>query len=310
MSPTRRQFLQSSLAAPLLAVGASPAVVMADAGTAPEVFTDWRTFDRATLDAAYNNSAAVPESAALFKGWVARSVAFRAQHPEHLDLTYGPRARNRFDYFSAGANTPVLVFIHGGYWQMRSKDDFAFLAEPFVSSGISVAMVGYPLGPDEVMDVIVSDARAALRHLAEALPGLGGDPKRMVLSGWSSGGHLATLALNEVPLRGGIAISGLFDLEPLLGSYLNDKLKMDVATARRNSPLLHLPAKSTSLTLFSGGAELAELRRQSGQFFAAREKAGLPTELTTVPGANHYTILNAMLEADGVIHRKIRSLLA
>ena len=310
MPSSRRQFLQSSFAVPLLGLAARSLPARADADAASEAFPDWRAFDRATLDRAYNNSAAVPESAALFKDWLARSAAFRASHAEHLDLAYGPRARNRIDYYSAGANTPVLVFIHGGYWQMRSKDDFAFLAEPFLPLGISVAMVGYPLGPDAPMDTIVADARAALRYLAGAVGALGGDPQRMVLSGWSSGGHLATMALNEVPVRGGIAISGLFDLEPLLGSYLNDKLKMDLAVAQRNSPLLQLPARSAPLALFSGGSELAELRRQSRQFSTARAQAGLPTELSMVAGANHYTILNALLDRDGMIQRKVLALVA
>ena len=284
----------------------SPGALFAAAETVPP----WRDYDRATLDRAYNNSAAVPESGALFKGWQARSASFRAQHSDHLDLVYGPRARNRIDYFSAGARTPVLVFIHGGYWQMRSKDDFAFLAEPYVANGIGVAMVGYSLAPEASIDQIVDDARAAMRHLHMALPALGGDPQRMVLSGWSSGGHLATMALNEVPLRGGISISGLYELEPLVKSYLNDKLGMDVATAQRNSPLLQLPAHSAPLAVVSGTAELPELRRQSAEFADARRAAHLPGELLPIEGANHYTILNSLLEPNGQIRRRIESMLA
>ncbi len=164
----------------------------------------------------YNNSAAVPESGAMFKEWLVRSEKVRADHPEHLDLAYGPRPRDKIDYFSAGQDTPVLVFIHGGFWQMRSKNDFAFLAESFLSSGISVAMVGYPLGPDVTMDEIVADTHAAIRYLAAELPKLGGDPRRVVVSGWSSGGHLATMVLDEPSLRAGLSISGIFELEPLV----------------------------------------------------------------------------------------------
>ena len=128
--------------------------------TAPARARPWEAMDRVALDRAYNNSAAVPESAQMFKEWQARSAQVREQHPEHLDLPYGPRERNRIDYFSAGPNTPVLIFFHGGYWQMRSKADFAFLAESFLGQGISVAMVGYPLGPEATMDEIVADAHA------------------------------------------------------------------------------------------------------------------------------------------------------
>jgi arylformamidase len=269
----------------------------------------WETMDRATLDRAYNNSAAVPESGAMFKEWLVRSEKVRADHPEQLNLAYGPRPRNRIDYFSAGRGTPVLVFIHGGFWQMRSKDDFAFLAESFLGSGVSVAMVGYPLGPDATMDEIVADAHAAIRYLATELPKLGGDPERVVVSGWSSGGHLATMVLDEPLLRGGVSISGIFELEPLVKSYVNDKLHMDQAMARRNSPILQLPRSSKRLDLFAGSAELPEMRRQTADYASARRAAGLPVQYAEIPDANHYTILHSMMDTDGTIHQAILAML-
>ena len=269
----------------------------------------WEALDRAALDDAYNNSKAVPESGAMFKEWLARSEKVRARYPDHLNLAYGPRPRNRIDYFSAGTGTPVLVFIHGGFWQMRSKEDFAFLAESFLDSGVSVAMVGYPLGPDATMDEIVGDTHQAIRYLATELPKLGGDPKRVVVSGWSSGGHLATMVLDEPSLRGGVSISGIFELEPLVKSYINDKLHMDVATAKRNSPIELLPKTSKQLDLFAGGAELSEMRRQTADYASARRAAGLPMRYEEIPDANHYTILNSMMAPDGTIHRSIVAML-
>lgn len=279
------------------------------ADTSPAQNPAWANWDRDTLGRAYNSSAAVPESAAIFKGWIERSQALRAQHPQHLDLVYGPRERDKIDYFSAGSNTPVLVFIHGGFWQMRSKDDFAFLAQHFLEQRISVAMVGYPLAPESGMDEIVADTRSAIRYLAGRLPELGGDPHRMVVTGWSSGGHLATMVLDEPSVRSGVAISGLYELEPLLNSYVNDKLKMDKAVAQRNSPRLHLPRHSKELLLFSGDAELSEIRRQSSDYFVARKAAGLPVEFIEIPGANHYTILNSMADVNGRIHTAMVALL-
>jgi arylformamidase len=303
MTINRRAF--EMICATALAVAASSC-----ASSAPAAKNrSWETMDRATLDRAYNNSAAVPESGAMFKEWVGRSEKLRAQHPEHLNLVYGPRPRNRIDYFSAGNGTPVLVFIHGGFWQMRSKDDFAFLAQSFLDSGVSVAMVGYPLAPDVTMDEIVADAHEAIRFLARELPGLGGDPKRVVVSGWSSGGHLATMVLDEPALRGGVSISGLFELEPLLGSYVNDKLRMDRDMAKRNSPILTLPRTSKQLDLFAGAAELPEMRRQTADYARARRDAGLPVRYAEIPDANHYTILNSMMDGDGAIHRSILTML-
>jgi arylformamidase len=265
----------------------------------------WESLDRAALDKSYNNSAAVPESGEMFKGWLARSKEVRAKYSGYLDLQYGPRPRNKIDFFSAGEGTPVLVFFHGGFWQMRSKEDFAFLAESFLNQRISVAMVGYPLGPDATMDQIVADAHAAIRYLGTEVPKMGGDPKRMVVVGWSSGGHLATEVLDEPVLHGGVAISGIFELEPLVKSYINDKLHLDVAMARRNSPILELPKTSKQLDLFAGSAELSEMRRQSDDYAAARKAAGLPVSFEWIPGANHYTILNSMMANDGKIHQAI-----
>jgi arylformamidase len=273
--------------------------------TAPVKGEAWQSMDRRALDQAYNNSAAVPEGAQMFKEWQARSAQVREQHPEHLDLSYGPRERNRIDYFSAGLNTPVLIFFHGGYWQMRSKADFSFLAESFLGQGISVAIVGYPLAPEATMDEIVADAHAAVRYLAAQLPSLGGDPARVVVSGWSSGGHLAISVLDEPSLRGGVAISGLYDLAPLVRSYVNDKLHIDEAAARRNSPILNLPRSSKSLELFAGSAELPEMRRQTADYANARHVAGLPVHYDEISGANHYTILNDLLRAEGRIHQAV-----
>jgi arylformamidase len=273
--------------------------------TDPAKAKAWGSMDRSELDRAYNNSAAVPEGAQMFKEWQAHSAQVREQHPEHLDLPYGPRERDRIDYFSAGPNTPVLIFFHGGYWQMRSKADFAFLAGSFLDQGISVAMVGYPLAPEATLDEIVADAHAAVRYLAAQLPLLGGDPARVVVSGWSSGGHLATSVLDEPSLRGGVAISGLYDLAPLVKSYVNDKLHIDEAAARRNSPIRNLPPSSKPLELFAGSAELSEMRRQTADYARARSGAALPVHYEEISGANHYTILNDMLRPEGRIHQAV-----
>jgi arylformamidase len=276
------------------------------AGLSPErEHAPWESWDRETMNRAYNAAAAVPESAAMFKAWVERSKAFRAAHAEHFDLVYGPRDRNRIDYYSAGPGTPVLAFLHGGWWQLRAKEDFAFLAESFVAEGISVAMVGYPLAPDATMDEIVADTHTAIRYLAAGLPRLGGDPRHLVVSGWSAGGHLTAMVLEEPAVHAGVSISGLFDLRPLLNSYINDKLKMDASMAERNSPQLHLPPRSKRLELFVGGSELPEMRRQSQEYAAARTAAGLPAHFKELPGANHYTMLNDLASPDGELHRTV-----
>jgi arylformamidase len=269
----------------------------------------WRGLDRQALDAAYNNSAAVAGSAEIVADWERRSAALRERMPQHLDLRYGERPRNRIDFLSAGGNAPTLVFVHGGYWQMRSKETFTFAAQGPLESGINVALVGHTLAPEATLDEIVAEIRDAIDFLDGRLPALGADPERLWVSGWSAGGHLAAMVLDHPRVRGGLAISGLYDLEPIRRCYVNEKLGLDVQAAKRNSPLLHLPAVSPPLDVFVGGAELAEMRRQSADFAAARRERRLPGEFLEIASANHFTIMEQMASVDGVLTRSIRTML-
>src|SRR3954464_8250835 len=167
---------------------------------------DWRALGRAELDAGYNNAAAVPGSAEIMAGFEERSAVMRAAYPQHLDLVYGPRPRNRIDFLSAGQGGPVLVFIHGGYWQMRSKETFTFAASGPLAHGINVALVGYTLAPEAKLDEMVAEIRTALDFLGTELPKRGGDPAKLWISGWSAGGHLAAMTLDHPLVRGGLAI--------------------------------------------------------------------------------------------------------
>ncbi len=127
--------------------------------------TLYRGMDRAALDAAYDNTAAVANSAALLADFDARSARLRAAMPQHLDLRYGSAERNRIDYFAAAPTArpaPILIFIHGGYWQMRAKETFSFLAAGPLAHGIHVALPGYSLAPAITLDGIVGEVRAAI----------------------------------------------------------------------------------------------------------------------------------------------------
>jgi arylformamidase len=237
----------------------------------------YRSMDRQALDAAYNNSAAVADSDRYLADWLHRSEALRARMPDHLNLVYGNAPRARLDFFPANCTgAATLLFFHGGYWQRNAKEGFGFVAEGPLSRGFHVALAGYTLAPEATMDRIVRKSRTALRWLHEHLATLGGDPARLYVSGWSAGGHLAAMLMDEPMVAGGLAISGLFDLEPIRLSYLNEKLGLDAEQARRNSPLLNLPARAAKLIMAHGGNELPELKRQSREFGAAWSARGLP----------------------------------
>jgi arylformamidase len=272
---------------------------------------DWRSLDRASLDKAYNNSAAVVGSAAIVAGWDERSAVLRRRTATGtLDLAYGPRPRNRIDFLRAAPDAPTLVFLHGGYWQMRSKETFTFVAAGPLSASINVALAGYTLAPDTSMDEIVMEVRAALDWLTAELPGLGGDPGRIFLSGWSAGAHLAVTALDHPSVRGCLAISGLYDLEPMRYCYVNDKLGLDEAAAQRNSPIRHLPPTSPPLTVVVGGNELPLMYRQSTDYGEARSEGGLAVDFHEIPGADHFSILEEMARPDGRITQLLRNLVA
>src|SRR5437899_1065552 len=228
--------------------------------------TNWRSMSQEQRDLGLNNSAAVPGSAELVASWEQRSAAVRARHSAHLDLRYGPRDRNRTDFLKAADGGPTLVLIHGGYWQMRSKETVTWFAEGPMAHGINVALIGYTLAPEATMDEIVAEIHRALDALVEQLPALGGDPGRIIVSGWSAGGHLAAMALSHPRVQAGIAISGIYDLEPVRHSYLNDKLGLDEAMSRRNSPVLQDGGPVKPLALVAGGAELPLLRQQTADF--------------------------------------------
>src|SRR3954468_3706509 len=232
--------------------------------------TDWRSMSQAERDLGLNNSAAVAGSGDIVAGWDRRSGELRARHTAHLDLRYGPRPRNGIDFIKAADGGPTLVFIHGGYWQMRAKENFTVVAEGAMAHGINVALIGYTLAPEAAMDQIVAEIHAGLDTLADKLPGLGGDAGRIVVSGGSAGGHLTAMALSHARVKGGVAISGIYDLEPIRHSYLNEKLGLDEAMSLRYSPLHQHGGAAVPLALVVGGGELPMLRQQTADFAAHR----------------------------------------
>src|SRR3954471_13884405 len=276
--------------------------------TTPFYELDWRKLSRQELDLGLNNGVAVPESADIVAGWDQRSALLRAQYPEHLDLRYGPRERNRIDFLKAAEGGPTLLFIHGGYWQTRAKETFSVFATGPMAHGINVALIGYTLAPDATLDEIVHEIHAGLDFLAGQLPALGGDPDRIVVAGWSAGGHLPSMALSPPHVRAGMAISGIYDLEPIRHSYLNVKLGLDETTSQRNSPMMVAGGAEKPLSLVVGSAELPLLRKQTADFAGHRARYGLPVTYEEIAGANHFTIMQEIAKPDGRITTLIRQL--
>jgi arylformamidase len=269
---------------------------------------DWGRMSRAARDAAYNNTEHVADSAALTEARIAASEAVRAEGGV-LDVPYGGRERQKWDLFpAASADAPCLVFIHGGYWQRNSREQFAAVAEGVRAHGWSAALPGYTLAPEATLTEIVGEITLALDWLAANGPahGIAGP---VILSGWSAGGHLTAMALGHPRVAAGIAISGVFELGPIRDTYLNEKLALTEPEVEALSPL-RLPPVARPLAITYGTAELPALVANGRDLHALRAAAHLPGPLLPMPGANHFTILDALRDPASALVRQILLLAA
>jgi acetyl esterase/lipase len=269
---------------------------------------DWGRMTAAERDAAYNNTAAVANSAALNEARIAASAAYRAVNAGALDLPYGPLPRNKWDLFpAADAKAPCLVFIHGGYWQRNAREEFCSLIQGVRAHGWSAALPGYTLAPDASLSAITAEIGAALDWLGEHGPahGIAGP---IVLSGWSAGGHLTAMLLGHPLVAAGLAISGVFELGPIRDTYLNDKLRLTDDEIASLSPL-RLPVVKKRLAIAYGTAELPPLVSDSRDLHALRSAAHAPGALLPIAGADHFTIVHELRDADGELTRHALALL-
>jgi arylformamidase len=275
----------------------------------------------AALEAAYDLRTQVPTYPEDFARWEAASAAVRAGLPHARNVAYGPHGRMRLDLFPAAERgTPLVVFLHGGYWRTLDKDYFSFPAAAFVEAGIAYAAVGYGLCPDVTMDTLVGQVRDALVWLYAHAGDYGIDRDRIVVAGHSAGAHLAAMLATTDwpprsaaanPVKASCAISGAYDLEPIRRTSINADLRLDEAAARRNSPIRRLSAARGRLVLALGELEHAEFHRQQAEFAAAWRDAGLadPAELI-VPARHHFDVIDEMARPESRLHAAILELVA
>ena len=269
-------------------------------------------------DGQYDNRARIAEHPAILQRWAETSTAARAGTRCVLDLPYGPGERETLDVFPARRpGSPVLVYIHGGYWRALDKGAQSFVAPPFVDAGAMVVLPGYALCPAVSVRHIVLQLTRALawvwRHAAEH----GGDARRIVVAGHSAGGHLATMMLRcqwprvaaDLPaglVRAALSISGVYDLEPLRHApFLARDLALTAAEARCLSPA-HLPPPAASdpgrLLAVVGGDESAEFQRQNALIAQAWGARAVPV-CETLPGRHHMNVLHDLADPSARLHR-------
>jgi arylformamidase len=261
----------------------------------------------------YNNRARVPENPSIMAGWAKDAAAYRERHAPRV-IAYGPGARNSIDLFPGNDEGPVVVFIHGGYWQALDGSFFSHLAGGLNAHGISVAIPSYDLCPAVSVEAIIQQMRMATRELAR----LG---RSLVVSGHSAGGHLAACMLAtdwqacDASLRGdpviaAYAISGLFDLGPLVGTSINKAMGLDDATARAASPLFWKAPARGSLDAVVGENESAEYFRQSRTIVEQWGAAGTATRFGVVAGANHFTAIAPLADPASAMTLRLKELAA
>lgn len=274
-------------------------------------------YDAAELEAQYDNRRAVPECATYFDTWTERSKAYRARARCRLDVPYGDHEREKLDIFlPESGGGPLHVFIHGGYWRTLDKSFFSYLAEPLTASGATAALINYPLCPAAKLAEIVASARKAMTWLYREAATLGADRDQVHISGHSAGGHLVAMLMatrwptlgEGLPpgmIRSGVAISGVYDLAPLLHVSVNNDLQLVPADIAALSPVLLAPVGDAPLTVVDGGAELAEFVRQSRDFSDTWRKHGLRIDYLELPGLNHFSIVDGMDRPDDPIARRL-----
>lgn len=255
-------------------------------------------------EAEYNNRARVPGHPAVLARWTAAAEAARAAHPPET-IAYGPGDREVMDLFSAGPDAPVAVFLHGGYWQALDKDKVSGIAPAFVEHGVSLAIPSYGLAPAVRLGAILGQVRTAV-DLVRARNG----GKRPVVIGHSAGGHMAACMLSEARASAAVAISGLFDLRPLLATSLNVALDLDDNQAAALSPIFWpIPDGSTPggtiLDCVVGADESPEFLRQSRMMADHWGNNGVETRYEELPGLNHFTVLDPLFDADNPLMERV-----
>lgn len=258
----------------------------------------YRGFTREDLDIAYDNTHAVLESSAILEGFVVRSEKLAFAFAETMNILYGEAPRESLDYFPGAPGAPLLVFIHGGYWQMRNKDTFRFLAQGPLALGFHVASIGYTLAPEMPLAGIVGEVRLAVEWLYKNASKFGADTSRIYTSGWSAGAHLAVSVLDMPNVQGALAVSGIYDLEPISRSYLNEALQLLPQDVLQLSPM-RVPCVRKPVAVACGVNELPELRRQSLEFATLRARERIPGSFIELDGKNHFSILEELEKPNG-----------
>ena len=281
--------------------------------------TIYQNYTQQELDHQYNAQATVGDITPFIETYIQDSAAARAGLAYQDGLAYGPGPEETLDLFPAGKKAPLLVFIHGGYWRMLSKNESSFMAENMVDNGAAIAAVNYTLRPHATLDDIVAEVRRSISWLYHNGSDYDVDPERIYIAGSSAGGHLAGMVVStgwhecfNLPsdvIKGGMLLSGLYDLEPVALSNANEWMELDPEAARRNSPVHFLPESGCPLIISYGGSETAEFKRQSEDYAGQWQAAGFELDCFELTERNHFDIPLELGIKGSVLSQKMLNLI-
>lgn len=270
------------------------------------------------LELQYNNRARIPEHPEIVARWAQESQAYRETRGSaglaELNLPYGASPRQVVDVFLPDTDDQSLmtVFIHGGYWQLFEPSLFSHMARGANARNMPMALIGYDLSPSVNLATIVEQTKAACVFLWRRYQ------RRLVLTGHSAGGHLTACMIAadwraagaDIPdlVSRGLAISGVFELAPLIDTSMNDKLRLDAESARQLSPINWHPPKNALIDAWVGDQESDEFLRQSRDFVSAWEKKGVGARYETVPGAHHFSVIHPLADPESRMTARLAEL--
>lgn len=280
----------------------------------------WRTMSPVQLEREYSPSSAIGgDYAPYIRDYRAGSDRARAACTRVETLVYGDRPSNSIDIAlpENGNEFPLIAYIHGGYWQELSKVESFCGADRFCERGIAYAAVDYTLAPHASLSEIVQECRCALETLFGYAGALGIDAGRIFVAGSSAGGHLAAMCCCAPPggnqgtrrrIAGAVLLSGVYELEPLVQTSINDAVGMTVEEARLNSPLLLDPAAFPDAVVTWGERETSEFKRQSLAFGRRLRSPARPVRIFESRSRNHFDLVHDMYDPGTELGKSILDL--
>ena len=270
--------------------------------------------DRIDPSRDYSNQAAVPDFQSYFDRWSSSSAELRTARSCFLDVPYGVGWRQSCDIFPASEEkSPVLVFIHGGWWHFFDKSGHSFVAEPFLQKGACVVLLNYPLAPMVAIEDIVESVRQGVAWVRDNIARFGGDPACITVCGHSTGGHLTALIAQEDTssersvhkiVQACVSISGVYDLTPILATPHNKSIRMLQTTAEVATAMTKINTIRCSMTIAVGEKETPGFRWQHDAFEERCDWAGKSLTAIVCDGDNHFSVVDGLSRSDSVLFRR------